>query len=114
VQEIYSNCGNYLSAGKPFVTVGIAHKDLSYSSMLYVVFRMVTNRWLSLLPGEGRRSYLLVAATMNLEATEKLRSMAEQGKLSVPIDSCWDMEHALQVRLNISTSSHEVQADVEI
>ena len=114
VQEIYSNCGAYLSPGKPFVTVGIAHKDLSYSSMLYVLFRMVTNRLIARLPGEGRRSYLLVTATMNLEATEKMRSMIEQGKLSVPIDSCWDMKDALQVRLTNSTSNHEVRADMKI
>jgi hypothetical protein len=114
VQEIYSHCGDYLSPGKPFVTVGIAHNHYNYSSMLYAVFRMVTNKLISILPGEGQRKYVLVSATMNLEAVDKMRSMAEQGKLSVPIDSSWDMKDALQVRLITSTYSHEVRADVEI
>ena len=98
VRELYSKCGDYLKRGKPFVTVGVAHKNYSYSGMLDAVWGMVMNSVASLFPGEGRRSYLQVNATVHLEALERLRSLVEQEKLRVPVDSCWDMSDALQVR----------------
>jgi hypothetical protein len=98
VQELYSYAGKYLSPGKPFVTVGIAHKKYRYSSMLHAVFMMVMNSLTSLLPGDGQRKYLQVNAAVNLEAMEKLRSLVEHGKLRVLIDSCWGMNDVLQVR----------------
>lgn len=60
---------------------------------------MVLNRLTSMLPGDGRRRYLQVNAAVNPEALERLRSLVQQGKLRVPIDSCWDFKDALQVRL---------------
>lgn len=42
-----------------------------------------------------------VNAAVNLEGLVGLRSMVEQGKLKIPIDSCWDMKDALQVRAAI-------------
>ncbi len=98
MQEIYTYCRDYLSPGKAFVTVGIAHKNYRYSSMLHAVFMMVMNSLTSLLPGDGQRKYVQVNAAVNLDAMEKLRSLVEQGKLRVPVDSCWDMKNALKVR----------------
>jgi Zinc-binding dehydrogenase len=98
VRELYSHCGDYLSPGKPFVTVGVAHKTYGYLSMLHAVFRMAVNSLTSLLPGKERRKYVQVNAAVNTEALEKLRSLAEEGKLRVPIDSCWGMMEALKVR----------------
>lgn len=114
MQEIYRHCGDYLSTGKPFVTVGIAHNEYRYSSMLHAVFRMVMNSLTSLLPGNGQRKYLLANAAVNVDAMERLRSTVEEGKLRVPIDSCWDMEDALQVRSAICTSIRGVWADMKV
>jgi hypothetical protein len=69
------------------VTVGVAHKDYSYSSMLRAVFMMIKNSLASLLLGSNRRRYVQVNAAVNPEALEKLRSMVEQGSLRVPIAS---------------------------
>jgi hypothetical protein len=98
---LYSGCGDYLSPGKPFVTVGIAHKNYSYSSMLGAVLKMIKNSLTSLLPGPKQRKYVQVNAAVNLEGLVGLRSRVEQGKLKIPIDSCWDMKDALQVRAAI-------------
>lgn len=68
--------------------------------MLGALSAMTLNSLASLLPGDGRRRYLQVNATVNPEALERLRLLVEQGKLRVPIDSCWDLKDALQVRLN--------------
>jgi hypothetical protein len=80
------------------VTVGVAHKDYSYPSMLRAVFMMIKNSLAALLPGSNRRRYVQVNAAVNPEALEKLRSMVEQGSLRVPIDSCWGMKDAPKVR----------------
>ena len=66
--------------------------------MLHAVFGMILNILTSLLPGNNRREYVQVNAAVNMEAMEKLRSLVEQGKLRVPIDSCWGMKDALKVR----------------
>lgn len=74
---------------------------------------MMKNILTSFLPSNSKRKYVQVAATVNSEAMEKLRSMMERGALRVPIDSCWDMKDALKVRMTFlflfsSTSSFTV------
>jgi hypothetical protein len=76
--------------------------------MLFAVFGMMSNVVASLLPGERHRRYVQVSATANLEGMEKLRRMVEEGKLKIPIDSCWDMEDALKVRLSAQLFSPEL------
>ncbi len=100
IRELYTNCSDYLKPGKPFVTVGVAHKNYSYSGMLAALWAMVLNGLASLLPRAGQRRYLQVNAAVNPEELERLRSLVEQGKLRVPIDSCWALKDALQVRLH--------------
>lgn len=111
IQELYSHCDDYLKPGKPFVTVGIAHKEYRYSSFLPALFLMVMNTLTALVPGRAQRRYLQVNAAVNLEAMERLRSLVEAGKLRVPIDSCWAMNDALKVRLPRSSLPYEAYAD---
>jgi len=37
IQELYLHCHNFLAAAKPYVTVGPAFKEYTYSSVLYTV-----------------------------------------------------------------------------
>lgn len=98
VQEIYNHCGDYLLPGKPFVTVGVAHKHYTYSSMVHAVIMIAVNILSSFLPGDKKRRYVQVNSAVNGEDMESLRSMVEQGRLRVPVDSCWHMKDALEVR----------------
>lgn len=76
---------------------------------------MVMNSLTSFLPGAGQRKYLQVNAAVNLEAMEKLWAVVEQGKLRVPIDSCWEMEDALKVRLyNIAVPLRDFSIDLDL
>lgn len=65
---------------------------------------MIKNSLISLFPGEGQRKYLQVNAIATLKGLEKLQLMVEQGKLRVPIDSCWDLPDVIKVR-SITVSS---------
>ena len=98
IQDLYSHCADYLSPGKPFVTVGVAFEEYTVSGMLYAAFLMLKNRlWPSVLGGVPRE-YANVTVIANLELVEKLRQLVEEGKIKVVVDSCWDMEDALKVR----------------
>jgi hypothetical protein len=97
IQELYTHCAEYLSPGKPFVTVGIAFKEYSISSMLKAASLMLRNILWPRLLGGVQRDYVNITGLVNLETIEKLGLLVEEGKLKVVVDSCWDMEDVLKV-----------------
>lgn len=99
VQDLYTHCADYLEPGKPFVSVGVVFQEYSISSLLYASSLMLKNTWWPKILGCGLRDYVCVSGFTSLEAMEKLGKMVEEGKLKVVVDSCWDMEDFLRVRL---------------
>jgi hypothetical protein len=97
VQEIFLNCANYLKPSMPFVTVGPAPPKYTMASMLYTVGQMLSNMLWPRLLGGVNRPYVQAAGIANLLDMERLARMATEGKLKVPIDSCWDLEDVLKV-----------------
>lgn len=84
------------------MTVGVAFKEYTASSLLYAVFLMLKNAlWLAVLGGVSRQ-YVCVSGITNLASLEKLRQMVEESKLMIEIDSCWEMEDALKVIFEVT------------
>jgi hypothetical protein len=102
VQDLYTHCADYLDPGKPFVTVGVAFDEYTVSSIMYAVFLMMNNSLWPRVLGGVPREYASVSGFTNLEVMEKLGQLVEEGKMKVVVDSCWDMEDVLKVRLNRS------------
>ena len=96
IQELYTHCAGYLAPGKPFVSVGIAFKSYTYSSVLYALFLMARNILVPRFLGGGAAPYIVVSGFVTLEGMEKLAAMVDEGKLKVMVDSCWDIEDAVQ------------------
>jgi hypothetical protein len=85
-----------LKEGKPFVTVGPAPPDYSFSGVLYIVGAMIRNELLPRWLGGVDRPYLSARGFASLEGLERVSRLAEEG-LKVPIDSVWGLEDALKV-----------------
>ena len=79
------------------MSVGVANKEYSYSSMLTALWKMLANVTASWIPAIPQRRYIQANSWVNQERLERLRSLVEQGKLRVLVDSCWEMEDALEV-----------------
>lgn len=54
--------------------------------------------WPHLLGGVNR-PYGQVAGIVSLTGLQKLADLVENGKLNVAVDSCWNMEDVLKVRI---------------
>lgn len=101
VQEIFHNCEGYLKPEKPYVSVGPAMPTYSMGAILYSLGQMASNfSWPRFLGGPNR-PYIQVAATSTLVEMQRLACLVQEGKLRVPIDSCWDLEDALKVGLDL-------------
>jgi hypothetical protein len=99
VQDLYTYCGDYLDPGKKFVSIGVAFREYSVSSMLYAVGLMLKNTWLPRALGGGSRDYVRISSFVSLEAMDKLKNVVEKGKIAIVVDSCWDMEEVLEVSM---------------
>ncbi|PVH71951.1 zinc-binding oxidoreductase [Cadophora sp. DSE1049] len=96
IQETFHNCEGYLKPGKPYVSVGPAMPTYSMGAILYSIGQMASNfLWPQFLGGPNR-PYVQFAATATQEEMQRLADMVQDGKLRVPIDSCWDMEDVLK------------------
>ncbi|KIX06484.1 uncharacterized protein Z518_04460 [Rhinocladiella mackenziei CBS 650.93] len=92
VQELVDNCHRFLKEGGPFVTVGIAFKEYTYCSMLFAVSRMLKNVLVPRFLGGPPRKYVQVSSLVTPEGLERLKKFCDDGKMTVPIDSCWEFE----------------------
>ncbi|ESK86129.1 zinc alcohol dehydrogenase [Moniliophthora roreri MCA 2997] len=92
VQDLYVNCDKFLKEGSSFVTVGVAFKEITYSSVLRASFDMLRN----MIWPPSQRKYVQVTGVANREALEKLGRLVEDGKLRIVIDSYFQMEEVLQ------------------
>lgn len=108
VPELYSNCADFLAEDKPFVTVGIAMNEYTVASIIHSTSLMLKNRFWPHVLGGPPRDYLCVTALTNTEDMEKLRTLCEEGKLKVVVDSCWEMVDALKVSLEKSCIFFEI------
>jgi hypothetical protein len=103
VQDLYTHCADYLEPGKMFVSIGVAFHEYSVSSMLYASALMLKNTWLPRALGGGPRDYACISSFTSLEAMDRLRNVVEKGKMVIVVDSCWDMEDVLEVRMLCQT-----------
>ena len=111
VEELYLHCADYLGPGKPFVTVGIAFAEYTYSSMLYSVLSMLKCEFCPRILGGVPREYVRVTGIANLKDMEKLADLVECGKLRIVVDSCWGMEDANEVRRHNIAGSRQVMLE---
>ncbi|KAK0113515.1 zinc ion binding [Cadophora gregata] len=96
IQEIFHNCEGYLKPGKAFVNVGPAMPTYSMRAILYSIGQMASNFLWPRFLGGPNRPYIQFAATATQDEMQRLAAMVREGKLKVPIDSCWDMEDVLK------------------
>ena len=101
IQELFLHCEGFLKPGRPYVTVGPSVPSYTVSNMFCSVGQMIKNFLLPPILGGVARLYLQVTGIANLKDMGRLAEMAREGNLKVPIDSCWEMEDALKVRLVI-------------
>ncbi|KAH7379791.1 zinc alcohol dehydrogenase [Cadophora sp. MPI-SDFR-AT-0126] len=103
VQEVFHNCEGYLKPGKAYVSVGPAMPTYSMGAILYSIGQMASNFLWPRFLGGPNRPYVQFAATATREEMERLANMVRDGKLKVPIDSCWEMEDALKAYERITS-----------
>lgn len=96
VQEIFHNCEGYLKPEKTYISVGPAMPKYSMGAIFYSLGQMASNFLWPRFLGGPNRPYIQVAATSTLEEIQRLAHLVEEGKLRVPIDSCWDLVDALK------------------
>ena len=85
--------------------MGVAFAEYTVSSMVYASSLILKNTWWPRALGGGPRNYISVTAVATLEALQRLRELAEEKKLAVVLDSCWDMGDALKVSYTIKVTS---------
>ena len=97
-QALFQNCAKFLKPGKTFVSIGLSPAH-TYWGMLCVLAQTMSNfLWPAWLGGVNR-PYSSVLGIVALKELNRLMNLIQEGKLRVPIDSSWDMEDALKVRL---------------
>ncbi|KAH6720691.1 oxidoreductase [Leptodontidium sp. MPI-SDFR-AT-0119] len=96
IQEIFHNSEGYLKSGHPCVTVGPAMPTYSMGAILHSLGQMASNFLWPRILGGTNRPYVQVSSFVNLKEIQRLADMARDGKLRVPIDSCWEMEDGLK------------------
>ena len=97
-QTLFDKSPGNLETDGTFVTVGVAAETLSYTAMLQIVHRMLTNILWPRAIGGTPRKYVQASSTVSIEKTVKLRRLCENGELRVVDDSCWAMEDVEKVR----------------
>ncbi|KAN0102292.1 hypothetical protein V8E51_012802 [Hyaloscypha variabilis] len=115
IQDLYTHCAGYLAPGKPFVSVGVAFKSYTYSSIMYSLFQMkIMNLLLPRFLGGGAAPYIAISGFVTLEGLERLAAMVNAEKLKVAVDSCWDMEDAVKAYEVILSKRAHGKAVVEV
>lgn len=87
----------YLKTEKPYVSVGPAMVAYSTGETMYGIGQMASNFLRPRFLGGTKRPYIQVAAVSSVIGMQQLADMARNGKLKVPIDSCWELEDILKV-----------------
>ena len=105
VQEVFTHCAAYLAPGRPFVTVGVMMRSLSYMSFFSAAYCIVKNLyWPRMLWGTPRVFVMISMMEPERAMLEKLKDFVETGKVRAEVDSCWEMANALKVSSRIGFS----------
>ncbi|MCJ1242042.1 zinc ion binding [Varicellaria rhodocarpa] len=97
VQPLYTHSPAYLKADGLFLNIGSGFgKDTSVGSLLSVMWSMIQNLLWPKLLGGTPRSYSFISAAPDSKQLGKLKRLAEEGKLKMPVDSLWSMEDGLK------------------
>lgn len=93
IQDVWENCAPFLKADGAFVTVGIANKDYTWSSMLEILWlMMLKNPYTPVIMGGVPRRLERITAFVNEDSMRELGETVKEGKLKGVAGEIWDME----------------------
>lgn len=78
--------------------------------MLAVVYRMLKNLLLPVALGGTARKYVQVASTVDQAGLSRLAKLCGEGRLKVPVDSCWGFEEVLKVSCSMPMTERPLRA----
>ena len=93
-QDIWENCAAFVKPMGAYITVGIANKDYTWSSMLECLWlMMLKNPWTPIIFGGVPRRLERITAVVNEESMRELGEAVKDGTLRGTAWETWDMEN---------------------
>jgi len=98
-QELWYSCAKYLKPGNEhaYVSVGVKFDSYSFYGIMMAVLKMLCNISMPAWLGGVDRAYRQVAAFVNTESLERLRSLCAEGKLETVVGGEWKLDESMKV-----------------
>lgn len=97
IQPLYTSSPAYLKPSGIFINLGGMNATLKLSSVLALLWLMMLNTlYPSFLPNGVPRKFAFLSGKPTQKDSEAVKRLVEAGKLTVPLDSVWEMEDALK------------------
>jgi NADPH:quinone reductase-like Zn-dependent oxidoreductase len=97
IQELYTSSPAYLKPAGLFINVGAQTLPMRLGPFIGLFWMMLLNYiYPSFLPRGVPRRFAFLSGRANMKDHAEVKKLVEDGKLTVPLDSVWEMEEAMK------------------